>query len=1508
MGAMGFGRARAAACVSGESPRERMRSGGPSSRSTVVAVLVVVFATLFSLPASASASLPEVEVRHMPEIVEWVYRNGAVKGPTGCGTVCTDLWIVENRAFPTMPSNVSNELGVLETTGTGLWGSLSELARVLGTPELGSSGLEIGWHIGSGFDKWVHLKVTATAAPELVSCSVPAVGLKPPGYGFALGEGGVFLPEWAYVITAGACSSSSDIVWENDEPEEKKCTALGDSALPGAEWVGVEWLSGENYCGLVEGEMRFAHVMAHGWYEPFHFGRPEAWTGQSVTGSNVFTTGSDPGAAAVRSATEAALEGSLAFRTWLQEALELSVASPEEGYGPGGPSEPSRPRCLLGKPVNCATGNEVDTQTDLAVGGRGPGLRLTRTYNSQLAAKQISPGPFGYGWTASYSAHLEVNEELGQATVYQDDGSTVRFLRSGEQWVPSGPLVQATLVKEGTSYLYTPSDQITLHFNSLGWLTSETDRNGNTLTMARNGEGRLESVTDPASRKITLTYNVEGLVESVKDPMGHTVKYTYESKNLASVTQPGEASLRWQFKYDSSHQLTSETDGRSHAVTTEYDSSHRVVLQTDALERKRKWKYASTESGTETTITEPNGSETVEQFNIAGLPASITHASGTSIAATTTYEYDPTYNLIATTDPNKHTVKYGYDAAGDRTSETDALEHKTEWTYNSTHDVTSTTNPKGETTTIKRDSHGNPEAVERPAPGGKTQTTKYKYAANGNLESATDPLERTWKYEYNTQGDRTAETDPEGDRRTWEYNEDSQETATVSPRGHVKAGEEAKYTTKTERDAQGRPLTITDPLGHKTKYTYDGTGSLEIQTDPNGNKTKYTYDADNERTKVEEPNKTITETGYDAAGQVTSQTDGSKHTTKYTRNALERVTEVIDPLERKTTKEYDPAGNLIGLTDPAKRTTTLTYDAANRLKEVSYSDGKTPTVKYEYDADGNRTIMTDGTGTTEYTYDQLDRLTATENGHKETVKYEYDLADQQIKITYPNTKSVTCTYDKDGRLEKVTDWSEHTTKFAYNADSEPTTMTFPSETKNEDKYIYDEADQVKEVKMTKSAETLASLIYTRDSDGQVKTVTSKGLPGEEKPAYEYDANSRLKKGGTTAYEYDTADNPTKLGTGTYKYDKADELETGPSLTYAYNELGERTKTKPTSGPATTYSYDQAGNLTSVERPKEGETTEIKDTYAYDGNGLRASQTIPGTTTYLTWNVSEQLPLLLNDGTNSYIYGPGGLPIEQINSSTGAVRYLHHDQAGSTRLLTGSAGTVEGKCTYAAYGSPTCEGTATTPLGYDAQYTSSDTGLIYLRARVYDPATAQFLTVDPMLGVTRAPYNYANDNPLNHGDASGLSSWNPFSESFWTEGNFISEGPLNPVPYFEHEISSYENGCGYPASVTHGLEGTLAAAALFAGGEGDIAAEGADVAASDVVDVTFGHGARHLAGTALDSGEVESAIQSQIGQSVSHASATGSFWGRTVVGGQTIEYRAYTLPNGTINVGTYYVVP
>ena len=101
-------------------------------------------------------------------------------------------------------------------------------------------------------------------------------------------------------------------------------------------------------------------------------------------------------------------------------------------------------------------------------------------------------------------------------------------------------------------------------------------------------------------------------------------------------------------------------------------------------------------------------------------------------------------------------------------------------------------------------------------------------------------------------------------------------------------------------------------------------------------------------------------------------------------------------------------------------------------------------------------------------------------------------------------------------------------------------------------------------------------------------------------------------------------------------------------------------------------------------------------------------------------------------------------------------WYHHDQLGSTRALTNSTGTVVGTFTYDAYGNQTGHtGTATTPLGYNGQYTDAETGLLYLRARYYDPGTGQFLSRDPAVALTRSAYGYVGDNPINGGDPSGM---------------------------------------------------------------------------------------------------------------------------------------------------------
>jgi RHS repeat-associated protein len=79
--------------------------------------------------------------------------------------------------------------------------------------------------------------------------------------------------------------------------------------------------------------------------------------------------------------------------------------------------------------------------------------------------------------------------------------------------------------------------------------------------------------------------------------------------------------------------------------------------------------------------------------------------------------------------------------------------------------------------------------------------------------------------------------------------------------------------------------------------------------------------------------------------------------------------------------------------------------------------------------------------------------------------------------------------------------------------------------------------------------------------------------------------------------------------------------------------------------------------------------------------------------------------------------------------------------------------------YTPYGLPAGRtGTATTPFAYAGQYTDAETGFQWLRARYYDPATANFLSIDPLEVLTRQGYGYAGGNPITNVDPLGLSWW------------------------------------------------------------------------------------------------------------------------------------------------------
>ena len=111
-------------------------------------------------------------------------------------------------------------------------------------------------------------------------------------------------------------------------------------------------------------------------------------------------------------------------------------------------------------------------------------------------------------------------------------------------------------------------------------------------------------------------------------------------------------------------------------------------------------------------------------------------------------------------------------------------------------------------------------------------------------------------------------------------------------------------------------------------------------------------------------------------------------------------------------------------------------------------------------------------------------------------------------------------------------------------------------------------------------------------------------------------------------------------------------------------------------------------------------------YAYDGNGQRTSKTVGSTTNNFVYDNAEGTSQILSDGTNDYIYGPNGTPVEQVNGWT--VTYLQQDQLGSTRFLTNQSKNVVGTYSYDAYGDTVSHtGTVSTPLEYAGQYPDAE---------------------------------------------------------------------------------------------------------------------------------------------------------------------------------------------------------
>ena len=719
-----------------------------------------------------------------------------------------------------------------------------------------------------------------------------------------------------------------------------------------------------------------------------------------------------------------------------------------------------------------------------------------------------------------------------------------------------------------------------------------------------------------------------------------------------------------------------------------------------------------------------------------------------------------------------------FDTAGNLTSTTDPLGRTTTMTYNELRQPLTVTRPLTAdnehtvTTTSTYDSAGNLLTASTPLLNSEdeeidTQTVTVHHDDGthpGDVTSVDDARDKTWTYTYDTYGNRTSTTDPVGDEATVAYNIAGWPTEQVSPRGNEEGADPGDFTTSFAYNPTGQITSVTDPLDQTTTRTYDENGNLATVTDPNTHMTTYTYDDADRLTEIDRADTSTLANEYTPAGHLAVQRDAAGEPTTYTYDALGRVVSVEDELSRTVEFGYDTAGNETSRQEdggdcaatPATGCTLFAYDDANQLTGINYSDATPDVSAIGYDGLGRRVAATDGTGSSSWAWDSLGRLVSHTDGTSRTVDYGYDLASNLTSITYPDSiGTITRAYDDAGRWTAVTDWNDNTASFDYDPDGNLTTVAFPTGAGDTDTTTYDPDGRVDTIDFADDTVSYASLDYGRDDLGQITADTPTGLPGASH-AYTYDPINRLDTLDTDPYGYDTADNLALLPDGaTQQFDIAHQLcfqspgalsgtcgaPPVDAATYTYDSRGNRTSTQPAGQDPTTYTYDLANRLTTATKPT-GDPAEGTWTYSYNSDGLRVTRTNPAdTTTNFTWSVAEPLPVVLTetDGTNThaYIYGPDGLVIEDTDGVT--ARWYHHDQLGTTRSLTDNTGAPLATYTYDPNGNPdTTTGTDTTPFGYTGQYTDTETGLIYLRTRYYDPTTGQLLARDPLEILTGIP--------------------------------------------------------------------------------------------------------------------------------------------------------------------------
>ncbi len=848
--------------------------------------------------------------------------------------------------------------------------------------------------------------------------------------------------------------------------------------------------------------------------------------------------------------------------------------------------------------------------------------------------------------------------------------------------------------------------------------------------------------SDGVCLKTHHRYDIMGNRISTIDGYGNETKYVYDDfnrlvKTILPPTPDEEGVVKspvLKKTYDPLGNATSETDAMGHCTQVKTTLRKQPAL-----------------------LTFPDGSVEENIYNLNGTLAKKVLKNGTSIV----YAYDPLGRVVQTEtlSPEGGTLK------------------TTKATYSGFHLLTET------------DAMG--------------VITLYEYYPNGKLKIKTHG-DRMTTYEYDELGRPIKTTEVYGDkqddlivhlhqfdlldrvleeivqdgngkiamRTTYGYDVSGniKQVSVYTPSG--------KCTTSSKYDSHGTPIEIIDAQGNITttrcNYTYkNGAGQTvgyKEVTDPLGNVVVTIQDVLGRVVQVikKDPFGAIVftkENVYDLNGncrRIVEQVNEKQIITEMTYDSMNRLTATYQafgtPEQKVFSVSYTSSGNKEKCVKPDGTTLAYSYDPLERLVSVTSSDHTIHDL-YAYDLHDNVIQIDDLVRglTTRKSYDSEGRLRQEVLGNGLSLEYAPDYLGRARQVTLPDHTAVS--YDYGGSLLKAVNRLDAHSQVLY-------------------AHVYEEYDQAGRVLQAEMPGNAGKIHYTYDSLGRLTQIDSKGWSeqgveydkagnltkrnikcetesqlfkyaydtlyqltleeGAERHEYVYDTHYNRFSKNQKAAHYNLLDQLIDDGESTYSYDLNGNLANKDSRVHYRYDAYDRLISVADGEQTTTYVYDALHRRLSKSTTRNGQTEVTR--YLYQGRNEIGSVDASGAVVELR---------LLGVGKGAEI---GASVAFELHGNTYVP--LHDHNGNVAALIDPETGLLVEHYTYTAFGE--YEGEPLSPWLFSSKRHDPETGFVYFGRRYYDPASARWITEDP-LGREAGPNRYAfvHNNPLTHIDLYGL---------------------------------------------------------------------------------------------------------------------------------------------------------